>query len=294
MARELIVTDLHQDLRPFSQLLWQRGVGHRIHESAGRQVLTISDASLAAPVEQLYRRYLEGQVAVPGEALQHSPDTGIPDWQQRLVAAPVTLVLVLLCVLGGLLVYSASDYWLSLFTFQSWFDLGGARFFQPPMETLQSGQWWRLWTPMFLHFSVLHLVFNSLWLWEFGRRIEAEQGRGRLLLLVAIIALGSNCTQYTFAHNILFGGMSGVVYGLVGYCWGWSLLRPGQDFGIPRVLIYAMIGLMLLALSGIFTLFGFGAIANAAHFSGFLLGLLLGLLLAALSKRETHGLSKTH
>lgn len=294
MARELIVTDLHQDLRPFSQLLWQRGVDHRIHESAGRQVVTITDESLAAPVEELYRRYLKGQVAAPGQAMPAVPATGTPAWQQRLVAAPATLVLVVLCVLGAILVYSGSDYWLSLLTFQSWFDLGGARFFQPLEETLQAGQWWRLWTPMFLHFSVLHLVFNSLWLWEFGRRIEAVQGRGRLLLLVVIIALGSNCSQYLFAHNILFGGMSGVVYGLVGYCWGWSLLRPGQDFGIPRVLIYAMMGLMLLALSGIFTLFGFGAIANAAHFSGFILGLFLGLLLAALSKRDNDGLSKAH
>jgi GlpG protein len=293
MAIELIVTDMQQDLRPFSRLLWQRGIVHGIHESAGKQVLTLDNEALSPTVNELYRRYQSGHIA-PQQPLQTPVTTAAtPAWQLRLMAAPLTLTLVLACVLGALVVYSGNDYWLSLLSFQSWFNLGGARFFQPLAETLQAGQWWRLWTPIVLHFGLLHLVFNALWLWEFGGRIEAVQGPWRLLGLVAVIALGSNCSQYYFAHDVLFGGMSGVVYGLVGYCWGWSLLRPEQDFGIPRVLIYAMMGLMVLALSGLFTLFGFGAIANAAHFSGFLTGLGLGLLLAAASTRERDGLSKT-
>ena len=293
MAIELIVTDMQQDLRPFSRLLWQRGIAHRIHESAGKQVLTLDNESLSAAVNELYRRYQSGHIAPQQPLPVPRKEVSTPAWQLRLAAAPLTLALVLACVLGALVVFSGNEYWLSLLTFQSWFDLGGARFFLPLAETLQAGQWWRLWTPIVLHFGLLHLVFNALWLWEFGGRIEIVQGPWRLLGLVAVIALGSNFGQYTFAHNVLFGGMSGVVYGLVGYCWGWSLLRPEQDFGIPRVLIYAMIGLMVLALTGLFTLFGFGAIANAAHFSGFLIGLGLGLLLAAMSARGSDGLPKT-
>jgi GlpG protein len=293
MELELIVTDIRQDLRPFSDLLWQRGIAHRIHESAGRQVLSIDNAAMANMVQELYRRFSSGQLA-PAAAPQASSESGaVPEWQVRLLAAPVTLVLVIACIIGGLIVFSGRQEWISLLTFQSWFELGGARFYQPILETLQAGQWWRLWTPIFLHFGMLHLVFNGLWLWEFGRRVEVHQGAGRLLLLVLLIGLGSNCIQYLFARNITFGGMSGVVYGLVGYCWGWSLLRPGQDFGIPKVLVYAMLGLMVLALTGIFSLFGFGAVANAAHFSGFLIGLLVGLLLASFSRGQ-YGLSKTH
>lgn len=291
MELELIVTDLQQDLRPFSELLWQRGIAHSIHESAGRQVLSIDNAAMANMVEELYRRFSHGQLAPLRPTFAPSSSQAVPDWQQRLVAAPLTLLLVLGCVLGGLLVFSARQEWIGLLTFQSWFELGGARFYRPLLETLQEGEWWRLWTPIFLHFGILHLVFNALWLWEFGRRIEMQQGAWRLLLLVLIIGLGSNCTQYFFANNIIFGGMSGVVYGLVGYCWGWSLVRPQQDFGIPKVLVYVMLGLMVLALTGIFSLFGFGAVANAAHFSGFLIGLVVGLVLASLS-RGPYGLSK--
>ncbi len=291
MRLELIVTDIQQDLRPFSELLWQRGIAHSIHESAGRQVLSIDNAAMENMVEELYRRFSSGQLAPLPPSPPPTQVQAVPDWQQRLVAAPVTLLLVLGCVLGGLLVFSGRQEWLSVLTFQSWFELGGARFYRPLLETLHEGQWWRLWTPIFLHFGILHLVFNGLWLWEFGRRIEVLQGAGRLLLLVLIIGLGSNCTQYFFAENIIFGGMSGVVYGLVGYCWGWGLVRPQQDFGIPKVLIYMMLGLMVLALTGIFSLFGFGAVANAAHFSGFLLGLVVGLLLASVS-RGSYGLSQ--
>jgi GlpG protein len=277
----VLVVDLDVDLQSFSRLLWQRGIPHRIHESAGRQVLAVAAPDVAATVRDLYAAFLDGAVA-PGRVRAVVARPAGEHWQVWLVRAPLTLALVLGCLLGYLVVASGDGHWLSALTFQSYFELGGARFNQGLVEALGSGQLWRLWSPIFLHFGLLHLVFNALWLWEFGRRIEYLQGTGRLALLVVLIGLGSNLTQYHFASNAIFGGMSGVVYGLVGYCLGWSTVRPGEDFGVPRALSYMMVGLMLLALTGIFTLFGFGAVANAAHLSGFAIGLLLGLALASL------------
>jgi GlpG protein len=37
-------------------------------------------------------------------------------------------------------------------------------------------EWWRLLTPTLIHFGWLHVVFNCLWLWEFGQRIEHRLG----------------------------------------------------------------------------------------------------------------------
>ena len=263
------------------------GIPHRVHERAGQQVLTVENPAQVVDAQACYHRFMAGDIAPRARLANTSPVVAGPPWQMWLLRAPVTLILLLACLLGALVVASGNIELLSLLSFQSYFELGGARFHLDLPETLKTGQFWRLWTPIFLHFGILHLVFNSLWLWEFGRRIEYVQGHGRLLGLVLLIGLGSNYTQYIFAENRLFGGMSGVVYGLVGYCLGWSLVRPGQDFGVPRALIYAMIVLMLLALTGLFTLVGFGAAANAAHLSGFFIGLVAGLILALASPPDT-------
>ncbi|MBV1870081.1 MAG: rhomboid family intramembrane serine protease, partial [Gammaproteobacteria bacterium] len=71
-------------------------------------------------------------------------------------------------------------------------------------------------SPAFLHFSVLHIVFNLLWWWQFGGTIETHQGWLRLALVLLMTALFSNLAQaYVTGPN--FGGLSGVVYGLLGY-----------------------------------------------------------------------------
>src|SRR5690606_34125131 len=47
--------------------------------------------------------------------------------------------------------------------------------------SLPAREYWRLLTPIFLHFSLLHIAFNMLWLWDLGARIERVQGTWRLL-----------------------------------------------------------------------------------------------------------------
>jgi GlpG protein len=285
-AQQVIVTELQADLLPFSQLLWQRGIRHRIHEQAGQQVLSVDGNENAKLVAALYRDFQAGTLAAPQEPRRAKPSPDKTSWRRWLVLAPVTLSLVLGCVLGALVYFLGAQSLWQLLTFLPW--SGSSATQGSVADVLQSGEWWRLWTPIFLHFGIIHVVFNSLWLWEFGRRIEVLQGHGRLLALVVLIALGSNVTQYLVSSSALFGGMSGVVCGLVGYCWGWSLLRPGQDFGMPKNLYYVFIGMIVLmwVLGGAFTLFGFQSIvADAAHLSGFILGFLAGVVLALLSSR---------
>ena len=87
------------------------------------------------------------------------------------------------------------------------------------------GQAWRLLTPIFIHFGFIHLLFNLLWLKDLGAMIE-RLGSPRLFLsLVVVIGIVSNVGQYLI-YGPFFGGMSGVVYGLLGFVWMKSKFDP--------------------------------------------------------------------
>lgn len=161
--------------------------------------------------------------------------------------------------------------------------------YNPVMHTLlffdqASAMWgvseiWRWLTPVFLHFHPLHIVFNLLWWWILAGMLERFQGVARLAWLFLVLGVGSNLAQFIAVDN-RFGGLSGVVYGLLGYWWFYGRLRPG-----PWELRPAVIGFMLIWLVLGFT--GMvGPIANAAHLGGLLIGCLLGVLLGGLDKQR--------
>ena len=91
---------------------------------------------------------------------------------------------------------------------------------------------WRWLSPAFLHFGWLHLVFNCLWLFAVGRLIEWRSGSEFILVFLAS-ALAGNALQW-FMGDWRFGGLSGVVYGVVGYVWLWDRLRADK-YAVPPV-----------------------------------------------------------
>jgi GlpG protein len=149
--------------------------------------------------------------------------------------------------------------------------------FENVASTYARGQYWRLLTPVFLHFGVLHLAFNMLWYWEFGRRLESARGRMTALAVLLITGAGGNIAQYIFDGSAMFGGMSGVIYGLLGYAWVWSGLTGDRSLALPRGVLVFMLVWLLVCMSGVIDFLGFGAVANAAHGAGLVLGMLLGL-----------------
>lgn len=142
--------------------------------------------------------------------------------------------------------------------------------------TLVSGQIWRLITPDFLHFSWTHIIFNSVMLWFLGSQIEWIDGRGRLVALFLVTSLGSNGLQY-LVSGPLFGGLSGVVYGILGYCW--LSQRRWPRFQFPPALVTFALVWMVIGFTPIPEMIGVGRMANEAHLGGFIAGLALAVIM---------------
>lgn len=143
---------------------------------------------------------------------------------------------------------------------------------------IASQEWWRLITPTFLHFSLTHLIFNCLWIYILGSKIEINDGRGIFLTLFFISGLSSNLGQYFITGDYLFGGLSGAVYGLLGYCFILDLDNRSQRYDLPNALYLFMFIWLLIGFTGLLKIFGFGNVANIAHLVGMIAGFILGLI----------------
>ena len=196
-----------------------------------------------------------------------------PNWYVLAKRYPAVTLFVVLSALGGMLVSFSYRTALGYFSFAGF----------------NSAEYWRLITPIFLHFGILHFVFNSLWLSMLGSRIEELMGSFHLMLIILVTGLMSNAIQFWWSGAANFGGMSGVVYALLGYLWIANSIAPHPIMTLPRGIITFMIGWLGLCMTPVVTfLLGVG-IANAAHLGGLLSGMLLGLsfgLLAKLKNRE--------
>lgn len=273
---------LEEDLLPLTALLRSRGVPHRIYEEHGRQVLAVFDQQHVQPVTSLYQAWRKGDVTIEAGPARPTAVTGSRfPWRQ----APVTAVFGL-CSIALFLAFlvGAPQQWITWLSFTPFEIRAGQLHFLPMGE-----QYWRLITPVFLHFGWLHITFNTLWLWELGSRVERVTGSLNTLGLLLVIALISNVCQYQFGGPGLFGGMSGVVYGLLGFSWVAPLVQPRWVIQPAKPIMLFMVGWLFLCLFGVVEILGFGAIANAAHLGGLLSGAALGAGFGLLSRLQGSG-----
>ncbi|MFQ2513983.1 rhomboid family intramembrane serine protease GlpG [Aeromonas caviae] len=175
-------------------------------------------------------------------------------------AGPLTLVVIIAC----LAIYALDAIGLPIFD-----ELA----FHPTLAQFTDWQAWRYVTPAFIHFSVLHLVFNLLWWWYLGGQIEQRLGSGKLFILLIVGAALPNIAEF-FASGPRFGGLSGVVYALLGYSWLRTRLQPDCGLAMPPALMGFMLVWLVL---GFLDMLGTPT-ANMAHLAGLLVGLAQGWL----------------
>jgi GlpG protein len=148
--------------------------------------------------------------------------------------------------------------------------LGGA--IDKTLPEVRAGEVWRLITPIFIHFGIWHVLFNMMALMDFGSMVEGRQSTWHLLALTVVIAVLSNLAQF-FYRGPTFGGMSGVVYGLLGYIWIRGKFDPGSGLFLHRfTVIYAMAWFFACLFNVI------PHVANGAHAAGLVVGMAWGYL----------------
>ena len=122
---------------------------------------------------------------------------------------------------------------------------------------------------MFIHYGILHILFNMLWLHDLGSMIEGRQSTQKLAFLVFAIAGISNLAQYVVSGP-KFGGMSGVVYGLLGYIWMRGKFDPGSGLFLHPSTVTMMLIWFVICLTG------FVGAANTVHATGLAMGMAWG------------------
>ena len=274
---------LSEDLSGFIALLRRLRVPCRVSEEAGEQVLRVP-AETVEQVRQLYQRYPQGD----GMVVAEQPARRGGGFFASLRRSPFTAaVLLLTFIVAAITLLGGNFETIRWFSFTDFRIDGDYAYFATLEQTLSEGQWWRLITPIFVHFGLLHLAMNSMWYWELGRRIEQRQGASMLLGLTLLFGVISNLSQYAFGGPGIFGGLSGVLFGLLGHCWLFQKVSPNEAYRLPPGVVVLMLVWLVICLTGVVDVVSFGtlAIANAAHVGGLVAGCITGVVGGMLARR---------
>jgi GlpG protein len=150
-------------------------------------------------------------------------------------------------------------------------------FFDASLPEIRAGQVWRFFTPMFVHFGLLHLIFNLLWMRDLGSFAQHRFGNFYFWALVLSIAAVSNLAQLAWSGPY-FGGLSGVNYGLLGFLWMRSKFDRLVTWQVSPQVIQFMIGWYFICLTPMIP-----NVANTAHTVGLLFGMLTGFVTAKMA-----------
>ncbi|AIE60732.1 rhomboid family protein [Bacillus methanolicus] len=132
---------------------------------------------------------------------------------------------------------------------------------------INEGEWWRFFTPIFLHIGLLHLLMNTLALYYLGTVVERIYGNVRFMLIYLAAGFAGSLASFVFSPS-LSAGASGAIFGCFGALLYFGVIHPRLFFRTMGMNILVVLGINL-ALG--FTLPG---IDNAGHIGGLIGGFL--------------------
>ena len=144
------------------------------------------------------------------------------------------------------------------------------------------GRWWTLLTAIYLHGSLLHILFNVMWIRQLGPAVQEIYGPARLVVIFTVAGVVGFVASNLLGHPFTIGA-SGSIFGLLGALVAFGHKRGGT-YGATVLKQYGQWALILFVLG-----FLMPGVNNTAHAGGFVGGLLTGLTLALAERRtETH------
>jgi len=149
----------------------------------------------------------------------------------------------------------------------------------------QLGSWWTLLTAIYLHGSLLHILFNLLWIHQLAPAVEQVYGRSRLVLIFT----GGGVLGFVLSNWAGIGttiGASGAVFGLLGAMAAYGRSRGGH-FGVAVFRQYWQWALVLFVMG-----FLMPGVNNFAHAGGFVGGYLTGTIAGHGDFRPERGLHR--
>jgi membrane associated rhomboid family serine protease len=203
-------------------------------------------------VEQARRDFRSG----PGRALRG----GVSATNALLVAIAIPFVIEV--ILGGpQALFSPSPEIL--------FDMGAM---QP--IAVADGQFWRLFTAMFLHVGLLHVALNAYFFWLFGRMVEATFGRTWMVLIYVVAGFLASVASYAFGPvTTLAVGASGAISGVFGAFIAYNYRRRQHAMNAANL----RLALTVIVLNAVIAI-GYSSIDWRAHVGGLVAGFALGYL----------------
>ena len=137
---------------------------------------------------------------------------------------------------------------------------------------IAAGQYWRLFTSMFLHANLIHIALNSYALWIFGSMLEPEIGRSRFLIVYLVTGLGASAASYAFLSPFTVGvGASGAIFGIFGIFLVYNYRRRHTPLGAARLRTGVVLLVINLAIG-----FSVPGIDWRAHIGGLVAGIVAG------------------
>ena len=138
------------------------------------------------------------------------------------------------------------------------------------------GEWWRLFSCIFIHFGIRHLLMNMLSLMIIGVLTEPYMGRTKFVVAYFSAGIMASLVSIIWNHYAFSGGASGAIFGLFGVAL--ILMNAnlmGESKTIRWVVIVCLLGYIILQLIASAD----NGVDNAAHIGGVIGGIITGLFL---------------